>query len=584
VAPAILLPAVLLFASLCFAAPPSDWRVARSSHFEIYSQAGDAEARATILWLEQLRALVKGYTGFDLDQRPPVRIIAFRSTAEYDPYRVRASSDAYYVGSESRDYIVMAGLGTAGWAIAAHEYAHAVLRSPGAELPLWLREGLAEALATVRITSRGNTVGGDLPPRLRTLQHERWIPLPRLLSLRAEDNLGDRAAVFYGQSWALADLVLVAPAYAPRFAQFVAAIHSGDTSEQAFLRIYGKSAEAVEQDIRQRNIRHRRMPIPLAGEVPGAVTVEFADVTELRARTLIAEVVMLAGDPDHAAALYRDLERDAPNDPDVALGLGTLALRKGDLAAAREHWRRAIANGAGDASLCYLYASLAGMAGVAADDIRPALLRAIELRPNFDDARYSLALLESNAGNHQAAVTQLRAMRVVAPSRAFGYWTALADALTQTGDREGAKAAALRAAGVASTEEERSHAAELAHVAETDFAVRMTRDAQGRPHMVTTRIPHDSADFNPFIEPGDVIERVEGTLREVDCAGAVLRMVVETADGPVGLAIRGLDHVQIRNGPGEFTCGPQSGVRVSVEYAKGARDGIEGDVRGMRFQ
>jgi hypothetical protein len=209
------------------------------------------------------------------------------------------------------------------------------------------------------------------------------------------------------------------------------------------------------------------------------------------------------------------------------------------------------------------------------------------LKPDFDDARYSLALLESNTNHPQAAVDQLTAIKKVPPARAYSYWTALADALTQSGNRAEAKAAATQAIACAITDEDRRHAATLRHMAETDLAVRMTRDSEGRPHMVTTRIPHEAAEFNPFIEPGDVIERIEGTLRELDCSGQILRLGIETEAGvTVKLAIRGLDRVQIRNGPGEFTCGAQSGQAVAVEFAKGgsSAEGVAGDIRGLTFR
>jgi hypothetical protein len=103
--------------------------------------------------------------------------------------------------------------------------------------------------------------------------------------------------------------------------------------------------------------------------------------------------------------------------------------------------------------------------------------------------------------------------------------------------------------------------------------------------MVATRIPHDAADFNPFIEPGDAIERVEGNLREVTCGGEVLRLVVASSAGTLALSIHGLDRVLIRNGPAEFTCGPQStGAPVTVEYAKAKTAGeTAGEVRGLTF-
>ena len=558
-----------------------EWRVARSSHFEVYFQSAEADARATVLWLEQLRALALQHAGLTLDQRPPVRVMAFRDTAAYDPYRVRASSDAYYVGSENRDYIVMAGIGSPEHGVAAHEYAHALLRESASGLPLWLREGLAEVFSTVRVSPRGAAIGGDLPQRLQTFRLERPLPLPELL--RHGRHPRDRAAMFYAQSWALADMVLLAPDYAPHFRQFAAQFAKGVTSQQAFERVYTKSLEDVEEDLKQRS-RHKRIPIVLSAALPSAVPIEFAPAPDLRVRTLLAEVVLLAGDLDYAGGLYRQLEREAPDDPDIALGLGALALRRGDAGSAREHWKRAIQGGAPDPILCLRYAALASLAGVPPDDVRPALLRAIELKPDLDDARYSLALLEANAGHHEIAVSQLRAMRKVAPARAFSYWTALADALTQVGDRAAAQAAARQAMSVAATEEERHRANSLLHIAETDFAVRMARDSEGRPHMVATRIPHDAADFNPFIEPGDSIERIDGTLREVGC-GEVLRLVVASPSGDVAFSIRGLDRVLIRNGPAEFTCGPQSGGnRVTEDYAKGSAAGeTAGEVRGLTF-
>jgi tetratricopeptide (TPR) repeat protein len=567
------------------ASVPGDWHLARSQHFEVYSQSDDASARAMAFWLEQLRGLVQRHTGLDLEHRVPVRVIGFRGLAEFDPYRVRASSSAYYAGSEGRDYIVMAGLGRSEFSIAAHEYAHVVLRAAATDLPLWLREGLAEALSTVRITPSGATIGGDLPGRLHTLRAERWIPLAELLACTTEDNLGNNVGVFYAEIWALADLILLAPSYAERFPQFVAVLRGGANSQQAFLRAYGKSLNAVAIDLQRRNGRRSRIPLTPPNAVPVGTHIESSSVSALRARLLIADVVLLTGPTERAESLYRELEREAPADPDIALGLGTIALRQGHPDAARQYWKRAIENGTADAALCFRYALLANAAGVAAGEIRLPLLRAIELQPDFDDARYTLALLESNAGNHQAAVALLRAMRQVAPARAFGYWIALADSLTQLDRRSEAKAAAMKALDCATTEDQRRHAAEMALISETDLAVRMTRDAQGHTRMVTTRIPHGEENFNPFIEPGDHIERVQGALREIDCAGSVLRVVVETAEGLVTLAIRGLDRVQISKGPAEFTCGKQTGSPVKVEYARFElpQEGIAGDIRGLEF-
>ncbi len=122
--------------------------------------------------------------------------------------------------------------------------------------------------------------------------------------------------------------------------------------------------------------------------------------------------------------------------------LGNIALRQGRRDAACEQWKLAMELRIDDAALCYQYAVLAEEARVPADEIRAALLRAIALRPDFDDAHYRLGLLEANSGQYDAAVQQLRAMRRIAPARAYGYWTALASALTEMDQRDEAKKAA----------------------------------------------------------------------------------------------------------------------------------------------
>ena len=131
--------ALALLSIPAFAAPDLSWRLVRSQHFEIYAQASDQSARAILQHFEQLRAFFQQQSEWKVAPSP-VRVIVFASPAEYQPYRLRATADAYYVGSDEQNYIVMAGADPQGLAAAAHEYTHLILRATPLELPPGLRK------------------------------------------------------------------------------------------------------------------------------------------------------------------------------------------------------------------------------------------------------------------------------------------------------------------------------------------------------------------------------------------------------------------------------------------------------------
>lgn len=568
------------------AAPDSAWTVARSAHFEVYSQAGVAPARSAILWFEQLHAFFSGQMKLDPDSRPPVRVIGFRSEDEYREYSTRLTSDAYYVGTESRDFIVMPRLGAGQFGVAAHEYAHVLLHAGGLRLPSWLGEGLAEFLSSVHIADNSSTIGGDLPARSRTLKRP-WIPLPELFSITADSAMRknrDATALFYAQSWAMVHMLVLSPEYGPRFPELVRRLRSGGSSSEALAAVYGKSLETIADDAHGWMLTSHFTPIAMPGVPTPNLSVQVASVSPVTAQLLLGDLLFTSGELDRAEALYRDLERQAPGLPEIPAALGSIALRKDDRDGARQQWRRAMNLGINDPQLCYRYAAVAQEAGLDPSEIRSALERAIAIQPGFDDARFTLALLEMNQGHFDGAVRQFRAMKSIAPARAYGYWSALAYSLTELDLRAEAKAAAAEAARFAATPQEREHAINLGMIADTDLAVRFTRDANGRAQLSTARAPHNQPDWNPFIEPGDRIHRVDATLDEIHCDGDVTRIAVTAGHSRLVLMIPDPGHVQMRNAPPEFTCGPQSPRPiVRVEYADATQGGV-GIVRGIEFR
>jgi tetratricopeptide (TPR) repeat protein len=581
---------VAIFSLHVSGASNSPWILVRNPHFEVYSHAGERNGQTTLLWLERLRAffIQAGIpkAGGDLDSRGRVRAIGFASPDEYKPFRTQPGADAYFLSTEARDYLVLPELGSQEFGVAAHEYAHLVLRSLGVRFPPWLAEGIAEFFSTVRIREHECLIGGDLPMRTLTLKQSAWIPLPELFSaespMRADRNL---TSVFYAESWALTDMLIFSPAYAPRFSDLLAGTAVEIPDAGTMRRIYGKSLNGILADLHAW-VQTRRFGVPLPGIPSVNRDVQISVLTDFEANSLLADLLLASGKLDEAQAAYRALAAEHPDAANVHAALGKIALRKGQPGLARQEWSRAMRLGIRDAKLCYEYAILAEDAGVAAEEIRQALLRAIALEPEFDDARYKLGLIDSNSGHYQAALEQFRSMRSVPPARAYGYWTALATALMEADRRQEAKAAAIKALQYATSADERAAASRLAYFAETDLTVQLSRDANGNLQMVTARKPHGSDNWNPFIEPEDRIRRLEGQIRKVECSsGKITGFRVESASAAVEVTVPDPTHVLIRGGSPEFVCGAEDGRKVAIEYAafekRAAADGV---LRGMQFQ
>ena len=564
---------------LGLSASAASWQLTRAEHFEFYSQTNQTHTQAMLDWFEQLRPLFLGQNIVNVDRVPPVRVILFASAKDYDEYRIRSLSDAHFAASESRRYIAMYQ-GPDERRIAAHELAHVAL-GINDNMPVWLNEGLAEFFSTAHLAADSWQVGGDLAWHVQILRRRSLSPLSELAVVPADRY---DAQMFYAQSWALTDMLIRSPAYAPGFQDALTALRRGASIGDAMKAVYNKSLDEVEGDLHAWLIKRAsdlvRFPVPL---VQRSAT-QTSDLADSTMRLVLADMFSAAGHLERAEAMLRELGREIPDDAKVAAALGAVALRKGDEQAARREWKRAIAQGIQDADLCYRYAALADAAGLPADEIRAALERAVLLRPEFDDARYRLALLDKNAGRYEIAVENFRAIKKVEPARAFNYWSILADALNELGKHDEALEAAHNAASHATTSDERAQAARLAYFAQTDFAVQFTRDSDGRAQMVTTRVPHQSAeDWNPFVEAGDDVRTTSGLLREVDCAGGETRLRVQSATATLTLAIPDPSRVRMRNAPEELVCGPQERSEVDVQYAASKSRGIDGLVRGIDF-
>ncbi len=568
------------------------WTLVRSPHFHVYSQLGERDGDSIALTLEQLRAffLTSGALGVHarLEHDRPVRVLQFATTSAYASFRPRSSADAFFVGSEAINYIVLAPAGPNRPRTLAHEYAHLVLHSAGVHLSPWFAEGIAEVFSSLEITPRESLMGGDLPARSQVLRTRALIPLEQLLTMDEDDPLRSRredAGVFYAESWELTHMLLFSPPYSRKAGALWAAFNSGTIEAPALASLYGRSVETIKSDLRAW-IDTPKSVVPLPGIPARDQHLRASRVNQADSDSVLAALVLASGDLDRAQAVYRTLQIGRTSDPAIAATLGSIALRKHDEVKAILEWKRAFDLGVKDSVLCYEYATLLENAHAPDDQIAAALRRAIELKPGYDDARFRLALLESGRQNHAAALEQLRAMRSVLRARAYTYWLTMASALLGTEQRPAAKAAAEKAIAFAATSDERRLAGLMELDTETDMTVQFVRDSQDNLRIITSRKPHGATGWNPFIELGDQIRTVTGRLGKVECSsGAITGFEVGGTSSNVRVSLPDPSHVLIEGGNPEFYCGAEDGRKVTIQFAaKPAQDGRDGILRGMHFE
>src|SRR5581483_859429 len=148
--------------------------------------------------------------------------------------------------------IVMPAASDGNLRVAAHEYTHFILHANAPRLPPWLNEGLSEYFAAVRLDTRDRRSAGPVPPRSPVLKSRTWMPLAELVTLPADSPLRDERGsveMFYAESWALADMLIAAPAYGSRFPALMAALTSGMASDQALASVYGRSLDQLTADL-----------------------------------------------------------------------------------------------------------------------------------------------------------------------------------------------------------------------------------------------------------------------------------------------------------------------------------------------
>jgi len=129
--------AIVLLLSASAPTPAAEqWVKLKSTHFELYTTAGEKKGQEAILYFEQVQDFFSKVLGKGKSSTPAlVRIIAFRSEKEYKPFRPSESAAAFYLNGYDRDYIVMQTIAAEHYPIAVHEFTHLLVRHSESKCP-----------------------------------------------------------------------------------------------------------------------------------------------------------------------------------------------------------------------------------------------------------------------------------------------------------------------------------------------------------------------------------------------------------------------------------------------------------------
>ncbi len=568
--------AVPLLASA--ATVPAGWIRIGAPRFEVFTCSSENEGRALLAHLEQIREFFQKASPLPLVEQFPVRIIAFAKPEQFAEYAPQGRAIAYYTASRQVDYIVVQSASPASYPSAVHEYIHLLARHSGLKLPLWLNEGWADVYSNLRPVQGGVAVGDLIEERMDALDKGGWLTLEQLTSVTM-DSKGyqdpDRAAMFYGESWALAHMLFLSPEYSQNFGRFLLAVNGGETAAQAFQTAWGRSLKQVSDDLHN-YLKRKTMvgrifevPVPKEADLAKAQkSIAISRVNDFDARLLMADLNVAIGRTADAKRDYELLAKFQSDNPDVFRSLGYLALNAGDKAAARQNFEKSFALGSEDPLMCFELALLDGELGQPAAKQLAALERAVDSKPDYTDALIQLGVMRVQERQYESGLSVLRNIPKVSARQATDVFWTMAYAYLEIGEIDQARAS-------------------------IETAKRWAKDPKSITGLDDLRAVVDARAKSPFApKPGEKTERVAGTMKMFDCSASPPRLVMAVGDKGAEKALllnvpelKTIELVYQGGATLKLNCGPQPPIRITVDYAPMpvVKEGPAGLVRRIAF-
>jgi len=544
------------------------WISFQSGPFEVFTNAGPKPGRETLVRFEQIRHSLGQIVGDDnLTTQQPLRIFVFKNARELASY----PSTAPFITARDRFAILLAA-GAPVPPSVNRETARLLLESNVSRMPASIERGLLAVFSTIEVNGIRPTIGKPVPAAERT------------------------------HDWALVDMLATETEYYGKLRVIIYNLRRGIDIDAAYRNAVAKTLAEIAKLADQFLTAGHFQTIELPSRPMSANDFPEKPVESAAARLALADLLLGEG----SRTAYEKMIAEKVNVAEAWEGLGLMALHAGQKDRARAHFSKAMEAGSAGAGGYIEYARLEPDKTKA----RAALEKAVKANPKLAEPHVLMAERESDLDKKIASLQAA----VKLDTRHAAWWQALAEAYLAE-HNYGDAAKAWRAAEQAATSDADRNRYRQARVAieqqrlDYEAAERRRQEEEKQRELeklkaeARAQLRAAEAKANRGAAPASASGekpvawwegpkpsgRTRGTLKQVDCLGKQVRLLVETEDAKtVRLLVPDASQVAIIGG-GEQTlgCGRQPPRRaVTIEYfpKTNAKLATVGEVATIEFQ
>jgi tetratricopeptide (TPR) repeat protein len=633
------------------------WMSVRSQNFFLVGNASEKDIRRVATRLEQFRdVFTRLFPNIKFNSPRPTTVVVFKSDGSYKPFKPVVEGkisevSGYFQPGEDVNYITLTTERASEnpYRTIYHEYVHLLMDNSMSKnsVPPWFNEGLAEYYSTFDVDDeRKVTLGRLIENHILLLRQQQLFPLKTLFEVDYYSlHRNERATrgIFYAQSWALVHYLIVGNGgrRAPQIGRFFDLLARQVPTEQAFKQAFETDFAGMEKELKnyvQRNTFEARVAT-FDRKLEFDSGMQAAPLSEADSEAYLGDLLLHTHRLEDAEKrLRQSLALDAKNAMAHA-SLGMLRMRQDKFDEAKRHLREAVALGAGNYLAHYYYAYVVSRAGMddtgrvagytpeALGEMRAALKRASELKPDFAEAYHLLAFVNLVAGERlDEAAELIKRARTLAPGN-DEYALVLAQIYLQQQNYDAARRELEPLTRSASEPQLRANAQSLLNAVQTmqqqSAEMKETRagvtgeaegeadnspprlrrradaaaEAQAEANAASGKSPDELADeafdtalHDALRKPEQGETRTLGTLVRIDCSAKGMVFVLRVGARELKLQTDSFERLHLMaftpEAGSELTCGArktQSAAVVTYRPPKDARAKTDGALVALEF-